>query len=202
MSVVLLALAVTIPTAGYLWLRPGAATPAQAWTAVPLPQDSAILARAEEVCGHGATNGKSPGTGPIDAGLPLSVVDARGNTAVAFFTDDHRYSACQFWWGSDGVVGSVMSWQGVLVSSDASSLDVLTAQTSPGESDKALLLIGHTGPSAARVTIQLGSGREVEASIGHGYYLAWWPEPEQVITIDAADSSGKTLHVLERPEFK
>lgn len=203
MPVLLLALALAIPIAGFLWLRPGGgATPAQAWTAVPLPQDSTIIARAEAACGSGGTNGKAPGMGPIDEGLPLSVVDARVNTAIAFFTDGHRFATCQFSWGSDGTVGSAVSGQGVLASSDASSVDVLTGESSPGDSSKVMLLIGHAGLGATRVTIHLASGIDVTASVGNGYYLAWWPEPQSVVSIETADISGRTLQVLEHPAFK
>jgi len=200
---VLLALALAIPIGGLIWLRPdGGATPAQAWTAVPLPQDSTVIARAEGACGHGSTSGKALGTGPIDEGLPLSVVDARVNMAVAFFTDGHRYATCQFSWRNDGTIGWAISALGGLVSSDASSVDVLTGDSSSEDPSKLTFLVGHAGQGATRVTIHLASGTDVTASVGNGYYLAWWLEPESVVSIETADSSGRTLQVLEQPTFR
>jgi hypothetical protein len=200
---VVLALALAIPIGGLIWLRPGGGvTPAQAWTAVPLPQDSTIIARAEAACGHGSTADKAPVTGPIDEGLPLSVVDARVNRAVAFFTDGHRFATCQFSWRSDDTISYAISGQGALVSSDASSVDVLGGDWDGRDPSKMTFLVGHAGQGATRVTIRLASGIDVTASVGNGYYLAWWLEPESVVSIETADSSGRTLQVLEQPTFR
>jgi hypothetical protein len=129
----------------------------------------------------------------------LAIIDARVNTAVAFFTDGSRYAGCEFSWSDDGTVGSAMSWQGALSTANASTLDVLTWGSSPQDGSKKGLVFGHAGQGVKQVTVLLGSGTSVTATVNGGYYLAWWPTPETITSITTTDSSGRTLQQLEKP---
>ena len=192
-----LAVSVAIAAGGFLWLHPGGgAEPAGAWTSHPRPQDSTIIALAEQGCGPGGVNGKSLGTGPIDEGLPLNVVDARGNTAAAFFTDGTRYSLCRFSWDNDGRIVLANSVLGGFATHEPSSLDILVAA---GSNDSYSLIIGHTGPGAAKVSVDLGSGDQVTASVGNGFYLAWWPDHQTVVKVSSSSNAGVVLGILDHP---
>ncbi len=197
----LAALAAVVAVAGFVWLRPGGnATPADAWTAVPRLADSAIVARAEQNCGNGIVSGKTFGTGPINQGLPLSLVDARGNWALAFFTDGDRTALCKFHWDDTGKVDFSERSFGGNWSTDSSNLDLRGA--AGGEPNgKFDMVIGHAGLGASSVTVDLDAGTPVTASIGHGYYMAWWPQSESVVKITARDANGRVLAVLDHPHF-
>jgi hypothetical protein len=198
--VVVLAVALAILVVGLAWLRPGGgAAPAAAWSAVPFPQDSTIIARAQTACGDGVVSGKTFGPVPVNQGMPMSVVDARANTAVAFFTNGSTYTACEFSWNGDGAIGSATTWGGALASTDARSVDILTAQMGGDGGSKARMIVGHVGAGTSKVLIHLASGTEVTASVGGGYYLAWWPQFESVTAINALDGSGKTQQTLSNP---
>lgn len=192
----LAAVAAVVAVVGFVWLRPGGgAQTAEAWTAIPRPMDSVIIARAEQACGHGFGPGKAEGTGPFNEGLPLGVVDARGNRAVAYFTDGVEDATCMFAWDDTGKVTWTVAGHGRLISTDPSHLDLLGSMGAGYE-----MVVGHTGSGAASVSVELESGLTVTASIGHGYYLAWWPQADTVVKITARDANGQVLEVLDHPE--
>jgi hypothetical protein len=192
----LAAVAAAVAAVGFVWLRPGGgAQTAEAWTAIPRPMDSVIIARAEQACGHGFGPDKSEGTGPFNEGLPLGVVDARGNRAVAYFTNGVDDATCMFVWDDTGKVISAVVAHGRLTSTDPSHLDLLGSMGDGYE-----MVVGHTGSGASSVSVELGSGVTVTASIGHGYYLAWWPQADTVVKITARDPNGQILEVLDHPE--
>lgn len=66
-------------------------------------------------------------------------------------------------------------------------------------------VVGQVGPEVARVVVTLDDGTQVQASVGDGWYLAWWPETvrrlllSQTVTerwpevVRAYDSAGRLL---------
>jgi hypothetical protein len=191
---------VAVLLAGFLLLRPdgSAVQPVDAWTAVPLPQDSVLIARAEATCGNGVVSDKTLASRPIDFGLPFSVVDGRGNGAVALFTDGTNNATCRFYWDRSGTVGSATSSYGRFTSTDSSRLDFLIGA---GGSDSFDMVIGHSGTLATTVDVELESGADVTASLGHGFYLAWWPERGKILRIVARDATGAISGELDQPHF-
>jgi hypothetical protein len=160
------------------------------------------VAKAEESCGNGGDGSKAVLSVPIDHGLPLALVDARGRTALAFFTDGTRFAGCEFSWAEDGTVGSAFSWEGSLIVASGVSLDVLTAGLSPDDGSKATILFGHAGLGAVGVTISLASRGDVVASVKSGYYLAWWPSGDVVSSISSDDGHGHQLMHIDHPALR
>jgi len=184
-----------IALAGFLWLRPGSVPQTSAWSAIPEPQDSVLLERAEAAC-RGTSPNKVLDIQLVDQGLPLSVVDARGNSAAAFFTNGTENATCRFSWDNSGKVVTATTSQGRLFPSDGEGFNLLiTAGTGKDLS----MVIGHCPLGTASVLVKLSSGIEVTASLGHDFYVAWWLESEPVSTIVARGSDGRHLGEIESP---
>lgn len=59
---------------------------------------------------------------------------------------------------------------------------------------------GRVANAASRVVIELADGRSVIASLGHGYWLAWWPDTtagQRVVAQDATGAEIATVAVVE-----
>lgn len=59
---------------------------------------------------------------------------------------------------------------------------------------------GRVAGQAARVVIELADGSSVTASVGGGYWLAWWPDTapgERVVATDAAGAKVAELEVTQ-----
>jgi len=58
---------------------------------------------------------------------------------------------------------------------------------------------GRVAPTATRVVIELADGRSVTASLGNGYWLAWWPDPVLAERVIATDGAGAEVASVEVP---
>lgn len=179
---------------GVLWVSALSTQTVVAWQAIPRVQDVWIVALAERACGSGASADKGDSGQPLDAGLPIRLVDARGASAVAFFTDGSMFATCQFSWDSDGTPTIAVAGLGGRLSG-SSDLDVITARLN--SEGRYQMIVGHSPKGVAKVTIDLASGPTTAASLGSGYYLAWWPSFEKVLRISAVDEGGNAIKSLE-----
>jgi hypothetical protein len=53
--------------------------------------------------------------------------------------------------------------------------------------------IGDVPARTARVEIVTESGQAIEATVAHGRFIAWWPDPDPSTTITAYDASGSVI---------
>lgn len=60
---------------------------------------------------------------------------------------------------------------------------------------------GSIGSGVTGVTFVLGDGRNVRATVGHGWYLAWWPGSSRVSTPDPASILVTTTHGAKRVAY-
>ena len=61
------------------------------------------------------------------------------------------------------------------------------------------LIGGRIAANLAAVRIELSSGLAVEASIGGGHWLAWWPGDATALRITALDAGGSAVATLDDP---
>lgn len=63
-------------------------------------------------------------------------------------------------------------------------------------SGAATLLAGRAQPNVAQVLVDLPDGRTVEASLGNGFWLSWWPVDAAPVRVRALDAGGDVLATL------
>jgi hypothetical protein len=140
------------------------------WTASPTAPLPGQLAAALQHCGPGA-------------GTPV-LTDTRGPYTASIYADG---STCL---EGDGITISSGGGGG-----SASGIPAGTVQLNGlGEADsegQALTMVdGRIGDGVTGVTIARSDGSSVQATVGNGWYLAWWPGTERAVTAQVASASG------------
>jgi hypothetical protein len=67
-----------------------------------------------------------------------------------------------------------------------------------GGVDLASNVIGRVGPAVASVRLVFAAGPVVDASVGGGWFTAWWPNPDMGFVAEAYDVTGKKIAEVER----
>jgi hypothetical protein len=142
------------------------------WQARPFAVDPALVMAAERIC-------REPAQHMFPAGLPLVVVDARGDDRLLLlFAGPADTSECflmrdrtgQLRWDSGGGSGSDPPPPALRPTeirfSGAGSSDVPGKPWSYG--------IGQAGMAVASVELTPPSGDTVQASLNRGWFAAWW----------------------------
>jgi hypothetical protein len=125
--------------------------------------------------------------------LPRLVLDVRGgHVAHALYTDGSAWSVCEVPVESDGTLSARVTLPSE-AGPAATRNPMMGAEEPPrhglggstgsswgyGES-----AAGRIAPIVSRVEIVLRDGRRVEASVGGGWYVAWWPAEPPVTASD------------------
>lgn len=132
--------------------------------------------------------------------MPLVTSDSRGEITVAVFAQGRHAFTC--------IVDRVNpdAWQvigggGPIVPADApGTTTALHQDTSTVREGVVTSISGTAAPEVDEVTIELVDGTLVRATIGDGYYLAWWPtaiEPESII----AFQEGEVVAEIPPPDM-
>lgn len=195
--------------AGSASQRLNAAMPAHAlaaWTSQPALADQTQIAAAETHCsasfGQAAAPQSTPGQkeGPPEAGGPWSpeLVDTRGDLTLTLYSDGTRSMACL---ASPSFVQILtVSGTGAPPAADNSAtLDYLSIRGASG--DSFTVAVGESGSAVTGVGLQLLSGSEVGATVGNGYFIAWWPNGEGVSALSVTTTSG-TQNYPVAPRFR
>jgi hypothetical protein len=163
----------------------GSPPPAEAsWSKVPTAPDPNAAAVASQTC-H------------IEAGLPLRLMDHRGRTTVALYADNGNDATCDFTVDATGkVVDSVVGQGRFNPEPPASGLDIVGADLATGTGP--VMVLGRAPAEATAVKVALANGVTVTASLGGGYYLAWWPNSTQILSIVADGANGQPIAVLDK----
>ncbi len=117
--------------------------------------------------------------------------DVRGNAAAVVFADDAQYYACNLvevdgaWLFSSGIQG-VNS--GVSATIDAHSehswvYGEMTLTT----------VVGFIDEPVDRVSVELADGTQLDASVGDGVFIAWWPTQSALARASAYDDTGALI---------
>lgn len=179
------------------------------WSATPTPAPSGQVASAQTSCssvvssvsGHFATGpGANSVFAPSTAGWDQLLADTRGPyTLVAF----------------DATVGSETEAAACLTGGPQfasrpqvaiRSLGASASEPAPGAvsgpatewnaTSNVTVAVGQIGAGVTGVTLVLANGSDVVATVGNGYYAAWWPGNANVQSGSVATASGTTSQVF------
>lgn len=159
----------------------------ETWSRTPLAPDPQMAKLALE---------QSSCRGGLDAAVPLTIVlqDRRTSSTAAFFlTAPGHFGSCLISAGGAGGGSStnvIPALRGVITVDEQGS-GTAGAVTS-------VTLGGLVTPDVAAVRIDLDDGQQVQASVGNGYWLAWWPGVAAGVRVAALDGAGVIVGVLDR----
>jgi hypothetical protein len=165
---------------------------AEPWQARPFAVDPTLIAAAERIC-------RDPARQMFPAGLPLVLVDARGdNRLTLLFAGPADTSQCFLtrdgagqltFAGGEGSGGDVRPALGPteIIFNGAGSEDHPVRPTSHG--------VGRVGIAVATVELIPPSGVSVQASLNRGWFAAWWYglDHEAVIKFRGYDAAGRLV---------
>jgi len=163
------------------------------WQAQGLPLGDPQIAVISDACATAAREQ----LGEAEANLPTALVDARGQGfATAVLADDTRAIECLVEIDGSGAsrVDSVIrlapSLSKAVTDTAIAIVSLIDAEDREGGRT---LVIGRAGVHATGVTLPFAGGSAVGASVGGGWFAAWWPGHKRPATIDAVDSTGLVL---------
>jgi len=164
-------------TAVILALTGGATNAFAGWKPTPTKAAPGQLGAAERAC---------TSQHPV-AGLPLALSDVRGPFTLQVYANEHESATC--------INGPSLSAVRVEQSSQVESVPAGEIQISPGPpaargGQPYSFAEGRTGAGVQAVTLDLSDGTTVNATVGDGWYLAWWPSGSALKSATVTTASG------------
>jgi hypothetical protein len=174
-----------------------------AWTSQPTLANQTQIAAAENHCsasfGQVAAPQGTPGQkeGPPEAGGPWSpeLVDTRGDLTLTLYSNGTRLMACL---NSPSFV-QILTVSGTgapPVADKSATLDYMSIRGASG--DTFTVAVGQSGSAVSGVGLQRVSGSVVGATVGNGYFIAWWPEGGGVSALSVTTTSGTQSYPVEQ----
>ncbi len=173
-----------------------------------------------------ASMASGPGRASAGSGSWENVLtDVRGPFTVALFQDDGSYAAC-FTSSSFTEVNQISNGSGSHSGTSSGIMSVhAQARTAPGPTAAAsetsiestssgslqqvvqshlttatdgpyTLVDGRTQPGVTGVTLLLGAGQDVVATVADGWFVAWWPGSSGIASAQVTTASGTTTEPL------
>jgi hypothetical protein len=159
-------------------LTAGASNAFAGWTPTPTAPAPGQLAAARANCEGGQS--------PI-AGLPLRLADTRGPFTFSVYASDTSSATCISGPSFTGVSGSMASTP-VNVPADQV---VLSSEHQTDHAGQAFSFAeGRTGTGVSGVTLTLDDGTKVQATVGGGWFVAWWPGARDVKSANLTTPAG------------
>lgn len=147
------------------------------WTPVPTDADPRFREVAERSCLD---------DGPTDA-TTLVLHDQRGPDGAAFLFTGSSQAACLVLQASDGrLEAHDRQWSANLMAPGG----LAVRDTNGGAFTE---VYGVVDPEAIRVELTRTAGPPIEATIGGGYLVAWWPGQARVTEARAFDANGDVI---------
>jgi hypothetical protein len=147
-------------------LGAGAGNAFAGWTPKPTKAPPAQLAAAAAGC-----------AGSPSVAAPLKLTDTRGPFTFSIYADSQSSATC-IKGPSNTAVHASGSSSPVSVPDDRILLTPAHVGSFQGPAFS--LIDGRTGAGVSGVTLVLADGTKVQATVGNGWYLAWWPGARQV----------------------
>ena len=162
------------------------------WRPQPLSVDRATIDASQQACRKQESEFGVPG--PATTGR-LVAVDARGGGRITllYLGRGDSYLECQVDVGSNaplamgGSSSEVGGFQPVVAANDVM---ILGTGGMSGGAESSSSVVGRVGSNVTAVRIVLPSGSSLQASIGGGWFTAWWPSLEMVFVAEAFNASG------------
>jgi hypothetical protein len=165
------------------------------WRPAPLAMDNATIAAAGDACQDARKVG-GPDMAPLDQ---LVVADARGSgrLTLLYAGAGRSFMQCELRVDARGELSMIGGW-----SQNEAGPELLLAQDDVrivqsggvlGDAGLASYANGRIGPAVARVQLVFIDGSVVRASIGGGWFTAWWPTDEMAFVVQAFDATGNKI---------
>lgn len=159
-------------------LTAGASNAFAGWTATPTPPSPGQLATAQASC----EGGKSP-----IAGLPLKLADTRGPFTFSVYASNTSSATCISGPSFTAISGTMAS-SAPNVPADQI---MLSSQHQSNHGGQAFSFAeGRTGVGVTAVTLTLDDGATVQATVGGGWFVAWWPGAREIKSAHLATPTG------------
>jgi uncharacterized membrane protein YgcG len=159
-------------------LTAGASNAFAGWTAKPTPPAPGQLAGARASC--------ETSQSPI-SGLPLKLADTRGPYTFAIYADSSSSAACIKGPSFVAVSASVAS---SAVNVPAGQILLSASHQTDRGGDGYSFADGRTGAGVSGVTLTLDDGTNVQATVGGGWFVAWWPGGHLIKSAELSTPTG------------
>lgn len=168
-------------------LGAGASNAFAGWSPTPTPPAPGQLAGAQTSCEQAQS--------PI-AGLPLQLSDTRGPFTFSIYADSTTSATCIKGPSFTAVSGSISSSP---ITAPAGHILLSSSHASENSGAAYTVAEGRTGTGVSGVTLRLEDGTTVQATVGNGWFVAWWPDAQAVKSAELVTSSGPVTQTLNLP---
>ena len=167
------------------------------WLASPIPLADSQVAIVSDACAAAARDR----LGPVEADLPTAVVDARGaGRFTAILSDGGAGIDC---FGKIGDAGATVDAVDRLAVDAVEPVDgaaVAITELAVDEDDAPrTVAYGRIGPDGSGVRLSRADGSAVTATVGTGWWAAWWPTDGKAAKVEALDASGAVAASVPAP---
>jgi hypothetical protein len=159
-------------------LGAGASSAFAGWTPNPTPATPGQLAGARASC--------EASQSPI-AGLPLKLADTRGPYTFSIYADSNSSAACINGPSFTAVTGNVAS---AAINVPAGQVLLSTSHRTDRGGNRFSFADGRAGAGVSGVTLTLDDGTNVQATVGGGWFVAWWPGGQQIKSAELTTPTG------------
>jgi hypothetical protein len=128
------------------------------------------------------------------AGLPLKLADTRGPFTFSVYADSTSSATC--------IKGPTFT--SVSNSTTSSPIDVPAghillsgSHATERGGDAFSFADGRTGDGVSAVTLTLGDGTDVQATVANGWFVAWWPGVQSVKSAEITTPSGTSTQTFD-----
>jgi hypothetical protein len=168
-------------------LGTGASSAFAGWTAKPTAPAPGQLRAAGVAC--------EASQSPV-SGLPLKLADTRGPYTFAIYADSETSATC-----IDGptFVAASTSASSIPVSVPDGQILFSSAHRTDRAGQAFSFSDGRTGAGVTGVTLLLDNGTTVQATVGNGWFVAWWPGGNQVKSAQITTPAGVKTQTFNFP---
>jgi hypothetical protein len=168
------------------------------WSATPTPAAADQLQAAEGACEQlaSAPAALSARARALTWSTP-TLADTRGPFTLLFYAASSGTLSCIAGWPSGGVAGH--GWRYPVTPAPAPAPDTISAVSGESSGPQGQLwsqLQGQVGSDVTAVTVVLGNGGTVRATVGDSWFVAWWPGGQDAKSARITTVAGTTTQPL------
>jgi hypothetical protein len=168
-------------------LGAGAPNAFAGWTAKPTKPTPGQLAAAGTACQHSQTS---------VSGLPLALADTRGPFTFSVYADSQSTISCI---QGPSFVALSQSQASSPVNVPANRVLLSSMHRSDRGGHAFGFAYGRTGAGVSAVTLVLGDGTRVQASVANGWFVAWWPGSQALESAELTTPAGSATQKFDLP---
>jgi hypothetical protein len=167
-------------------LGAGASNAFAGWTSKPTQPAPGQIEAASAAC--------QASQSPV-AGLPLKLSDTRGPFTFSIYADNQTSATCI---KGPSLTAVSTSGSSAPVSVPADRIDASVHRSDRGGSVFSFA-DGRIGSDVAGVTLTLDDGTTVQATVGNGWFVAWWPADHGVQSAQITTPAGVKTQTFDFP---